>query len=740
MRIVFTFLLLASIKCFAQYPPENCKSTRDIAGMERRGHDRITGRENATLASNNFDVKYYRCEWEVDPAIRYIKGIVTVYYITTSATGFIALDLMNDLVTDSVKQRGLLLTRSQSNNTLTINFGGIVIPGTLDSVSIYYQGIPANSGFGSFIQSTHAGIPVLWSLSEPYGSRDWWPCKNGLDDKADSIDVFVTNPIAYKAASNGILQSQVPVSGGTKLLSHWKHRYPIASYLICFAVTNYIELNTSVQLTAGILPMQTFCYPEDETNFSNGTINTLNAMQLFDNLFGNYPFMNEKYGHVQFGWGGGMEHQTSTFVVSIDESLCAHELGHQWFGDKITCASWKDIWLNEGFATHLASIYMENKYPASVTGTRLSEISNITSQPGGSVEVDDTTDVNRIFDYRLTYIKGSHLLYMLRWILGDSVFFTAIRNYQTDPAVIYGFARTGADLKRNLEQTSGKILGYFFNEWFSGQGYPSYNVQWSNLGAGNVWIKMNQATSHFSVPFFELPVALQFRNATQQATVVVDNKVNGETFIRSIGFTPDTVLIDPDAWLITRNNTSTKLPAVLPVALQHFNVSKNGCVAFIDFSTSFESDMASFEIELGNDGAVYTKATSITAYGNSNAEKNYSYHFLMQPGKNYFFRLKMIERNGSFTYSTVSALANCSNAVPRILLTPNPVKDKVIISGLPAGKNTLMIYDIKGQLLQTIYPVTNFVTIYLGNYASGIYLLRIQDTNGNRIHEKIVRE
>ncbi len=211
---------------------------------------------------------------------------------------------------------------------------------------------------------------------------------------------------------------------------------------MCFAVTNYSVFNNTVQLSTGVLPMQTYCYPESLSSFQNGTINTLNAMQLFDTTFGPYPFMNEKYGHVQFGWGGGMEHQTSTFVVNIGESLCAHELGHQWFGDKITCGSWKDIWLNEGFATHLASMYMEKKYPANIFSTRQNEINTITSQPGGSVEVSDTTDVNRIFDSRLSYTKGSHLLYMLRWKLGDNVFFNALRNYQTDPAVIYGFART----------------------------------------------------------------------------------------------------------------------------------------------------------------------------------------------------------------------------------------------------------------------------------------------------------
>ncbi len=559
MRNLFAFLLLASITANAQIDEDRCKDIKAIATMEGLAHQRLGDPQTLSIASANFDVKYYRCEWEVDPAVRYIKGKVTIYYTILSSTGNIILDLMSPLVADSVKQRNQLLTKSQASNTLTINFPATVNAGTLDSVSIFYQGVPPNTGFGSFIQSTHSGTPVMWSLSEPYGSRDWWPCKNDLDDKADSLDVVVTNPVAYKAASNGILQSQITSADGTKTTAYWKHRYPIASYLICFAVTNYSVFNNTVQLSTGVLPMQTYCYPESLSSFQSGTANTLNAMKLFDTTFGPYPFMKEKYGHVQFGWGGGMEHQTSTFVVNIGESLCAHELGHQWFGDKITTASWKEIWLNEGFATHLASMYMENKYPANVLSTRKSEISDITSQAGGSVEVSDTTDVNRIFDSRLSYTKGSHLLYMLRWILGDSVFFKALRNYQTDPAVIYGFAHT-TDLKRNLEQTSGKNLTNFFNQWYSGQGYPAYNVQWSNSGSGNVWIKMNQTTSHASVPFFELPVALQFKNATQSVTVVVNNISNGEVFTKSIGFVADTVIIDPEAWLITRNNTTTKLP------------------------------------------------------------------------------------------------------------------------------------------------------------------------------------
>lgn len=610
MRVIFTFLLLASMKVFAQTAPEN-KSIKEIALMERRAHERLSAAANATAASANFDVTYYRCEWEVDPAVRYIKGKVTVYYTLTSAANFIALDLMDALAVSSVTQRGFELAKSQSNNTLTINFTATANAGTLDSVSIYYQGVPPDTGFGSFVTSTHNGTPVMWSLSEPYGSRDWWPCKNGLDDKADSIDVLVTNPAAYKAASNGLLQSQTTSADGKKITSYWKHRYPIASYLICFAVTNYAVFNNTVQLTTGVLPMQTFCYPESSSSFQNGTINTLNAMQLFDNTFGPYPFMKEKYGHVQFGWGGGMEHQTSTFVVNIGESLCAHELGHQWFGDKITCGSWKDIWLNEGFATHLASMYMENKYPSSVTSNRKSEINNVTSQAGGSVLVDDTTNVDRIFDDRLTYTKGSHLLYMLRWILGDNVFFSALRNYQTDPAIVYGFATT-ADLKRNLEATSGRDLTYFFNEWYSGQGYPSYNVQWSPAGSGNVWIKMNQVTSHPSVPFFELPVALQFKNATQQATVVVNNTSNGEVFLKTIGFVPDTVFIDPEAWLITRNNTSAKLAACSAVTgLASSNISSSG--ATVKWSALNGANSYTVDYKLASSATWIAAATATTS-------------------------------------------------------------------------------------------------------------------------------
>ena len=551
------FLILVGNSCFSQAAEIQCKQLNNIALSEAIQHSRIANiAVAATSSSSNYDVKYYRCEWNVDPAVRYISGHVTVYFSPLTPTNSISLDLMDELEVDSVFHRANELVSSHTGNVLQINFPGELPKGVLDSVSIYYQGIPPTTGFGAFVQSVHAGIPIIWTLSEPYGARDWWPCKNGLEDKADSIDIIVTHPSAYIVASNGLLQD-VTVDGAKKI-THWKHRYPIATYLICFAVTNYSEFTTSVQLGTKDLPMQTFCYPENLISFQGNTPLVLNTLKFYHNFFGEYPFIKEKYGHVQFNWGGGQEHQTSTFIVAPEENLMAHELAHQWFGDKITCGSWRDIWLNEGFATHLASMDREQKHPAGILDVRKQEIDYITSDPAGSVWVDDTTNVFRIFDGRLSYYKGSHLLYMLRWKLGDSVFFKGIREYLSDPALSYGFASTN-DLKRNLEKVSGKNLDEFFKDWFYGQGYPSYHVKWMQVGGSYVRITLEQTTSHPSVNFFEMPVAIKFKNATQEKTVVLDNKFNGELFFKNIGFEADAAFIDPDYWIISRNNIIEKI-------------------------------------------------------------------------------------------------------------------------------------------------------------------------------------
>ena len=504
--------------------------------------------------TEDFDLKYYRFEWYIDPAVYQITGKATVYFQTlTDNFSEIHFDFSSQLGIDSIRYHGQPVTGTQSGDyLLTVPLPSALPAGRLDSLTIAYSGAPPSSGFGSFIQSQHNGTPSLWTLSEPYGAQDWWPAKNGLDDKIDSLDIFVTTPAQYRAAGNGLLVQEY--ASGEHMTYHWHHRYPIAPYLVAISVTNFVQYTDMVPLSNGVqLPMLNYVYPENLTQAQNGTADLVQVLQFYDSLFVSYPFYEEKYGHAQFGWGGGMEHQTMSYVINFGWGLLAHELAHQWFGDMVTCGSWQHIWLNEGFATYLEGLTRERfQSPATWYSWKANNLATATSQPSGSVMVDDTTSVNRIFSSRLTYSKGAYLLHMLRWKLGDEDFFQGVRDYLADRR--FKYART-PDLKAHLEAASGQDLTGFFADWFQGQGYPSYQVQWEQNSRNKVFVQIDQTTSNNSVDFFEMPVPLVLRGAEKDSLIRLDHAFNGELFEVPAGFAVDTILFDPDLWLLSKNNT-----------------------------------------------------------------------------------------------------------------------------------------------------------------------------------------
>lgn len=513
---------------------------------------------NNTLKSaaetRNYDLKYHRLRWEIDPDTNYIKGEITSYFIpVVSNFNQIYFDLTTSLTVDSVKYHQSLVSFTQlANNSLKIDLPAIISQNNLDSITVFYQGVPANSGFGSFVQSSHAGKSIIWTLSEPFGAMEWWPCKQTLDDKIDSIDVIVTTPKINKVASQGLLVNET--DNGTNKTYYWKHRYPITTYLISLAITNYSEFTINANLTQGSLPILNYVYPEDSlTNYSQ--INLIKPIfELYDSLFTPYPFMNEKYGHAKFGWSGGMEHQTMSSMGSFSEHLMSHELAHQWFGNKITCASWADIWLNEGFATYATGLFYKLLAPAWWLPWRQDMINTITSLPDGSVYNPDTTSVNRIFSSRLSYKKGAYLLRMLEWKIGEQHFFQGINNYITDVNLSYGYANTQA-LKIHLEQVSGIDLTEFFNDWFYGEGYPSYQITWNQQG-NDVHFMVEQTTSHNSVDFYEMPIPIYLSGQGLDTTLVFNHTFSGQQFAASIPFLVDSIAFDPELCIISKNNTT----------------------------------------------------------------------------------------------------------------------------------------------------------------------------------------
>nr|WP_321221189.1 M1 family aminopeptidase [uncultured Psychroserpens sp.] len=519
--------------------------------------------QRANLNTGNYDLKYHRLELDINPSVAFIEGDITSYFEAKSDMTTITFDLTSNMIVSQVLQRGNSLTYTQNaDDELVITLPVTQNTGVLDSLTVSYSGNPISSGFGSFEQTEHNGDPVIWTLSEPYGAKAWWPCKQDLIDKIDSIDVFMTTPQfnpsneEYISVSNGLEQSQVIT--GTNKTTHFKHRYPIPAYLIAIAATNYEVYNHTVPNNGNPFEIVNYVYPESLANAQANTAITVDIMNIFTNLFEEYPYADEKYGHAQFGWGGGMEHTTVSFMGSFGRNLVAHELAHQWFGNKITCGSWKDIWLNEGFATYLSGIAIENLDGNDAFTTWKQQRNNsITSQPNGSVYLtdQDTTSVSRIFSGRLSYNKGAMVLHMLRKKLGDTPFFQALQTYLASSEHAYDYAKT-EDFINIIETSSGEDLTEFFDDWLYNQGYPSYTINWDQPTTNQVSITVNQTQSHTSVSYFEAPVPVRLIGTMGETlNLVLNNTSNAQNFLENVTFEVQNIVFDPESDLISRNNS-----------------------------------------------------------------------------------------------------------------------------------------------------------------------------------------
>ena len=558
-RLLLAALLFASTFIMAQDFQEALKSNREAEA--KAALNRMQFRANPN--TGNYDVQYHRLEFNVNPSQAQISGDVTTYFEAKEPMTQIHFDLADNMTVSQVLQRGDPLAFTQnSNDELIITLSEVLNTGVLDSLTVSYSGNPVSSGFGSFEVSTHNGKPILWTLSEPYGAKGWWPCKQDLIDKIEEVDVYITSPQfnptgdEYIAVANGMEQSQ-QINGANKT-THYKHQFPIPAYLIAIAVTDYAIYSHEVPNNGNPFDIVNYVYPENLSSAQNSTAVTVDIMELFSDLFEEYPFASEKYGHAQFGWGGGMEHTTVSFMGSFGRALIAHELGHQWFGNKITCGSWQDIWLNEGFASYLEGLTVENLDDnATFRVWKQQSINFITSQPGGSVYVpaSDTLNVGRVFSGRLSYDKGAMVLHMLRKKLGDATFFQGIQDYLNHPNHAFAYAKS-EDFIGIMETTSGQDLSEFFDDWLYNQGYPTYNIQWNQPNASQINITIAQTQSHPSVSYFEAPVPLRILGTQGEILdIVLDNTTNQQLFTNTIGFTASEILFDPEYDLISRNST-----------------------------------------------------------------------------------------------------------------------------------------------------------------------------------------
>ncbi len=516
---------------------------------------------------SSIDVTYYKLNLTVTYTPNYLIGVVQVNAKpagSASLSNFF-LDLQQPLDVDSVKLGNTNLSFIHKNARLNITLDKTYNPGEEFGVTIYYQGTPGSSGFGSFQfatqDGTENGIPVIWSLSEPYGASDWWPCKDTPADKVDSSEVWITCDAAFKGVSNGTLISTIDNRNNTRTFK-WKNSYPIAQYLISIAITNYEEYINYFKYTQNdSMPITHYLYQGKLSSVKTQLDETPNMIKVFSEKYGMYPFIKEKYGHAEFGWGGAMEHQTCTSMGpnAFRRDVIAHELAHQWFGDKVTCKDWRNIWLNEGFAKYSESVYLEaiggeNAYK-NKTATEMGYAINAV----GSIYVQDISSVGSIFDYNRTYAKGSIVLHMLRGIVGDETFFNILKTYNSDPQLAYNSANT-EDFQRVAESVSGLDLNYFFSEWIYGVNYPNYTYSWNanQLNANDFEVTLNVSQAINSNPaFFTMPIQIKINTALGDTLLTVMNNQQQQQFKFNLTSQPNSLIFDPDNWILKNVSLAT---------------------------------------------------------------------------------------------------------------------------------------------------------------------------------------
>lgn len=572
MKIILSMvLMLVSLLFYAQKQDV----FKDIVESEAKSASQIIY-HRANQNTGNYDIKYHRIELNIDPAQSGLSGDITTYFEAKSNTSQIVFDLASNMTVQDVIQRGNSLSFTQNtDDELIVTLPETLNQGVLDSLTVSYSGIPVSTGFESYSQTTHNGVPIVWTLSQPYGAKAWWPCKQDLNDKIDSIDVHLTTPRFtpqnedYVAVSNGIEIGQV-INGSDKT-TRFKHRYPIPAYLIAIAITNYSVYAEEVPNNGNPFDIINYVYPESLGAAQAGTPITLDIMNFFIDKFEPYPYADEKYGHAQFGFNGGMEHTTISFMGNFSRELITHELAHQWFGNKVTCGSWQDIWLNEGFATYLYGLVIEEfDGNTAFTNWKQQRSNFITSQPNGSVYIQpqDTVNVARIFSSRLSYNKGAMVLHMLRKKMGDDNFYQGLRNFLAHPDLAFNYAKT-SDFIPIMEAASGLDLTEFFNDWLYNQGYPSFTVLWNQPNSNQIQINLSQSTSHSSVDFFETDVTLQLLGSQGEVQeITLSHTGQNQEFVESVNFDVVSVIFDPNADIISRNNMVT-------LSVEDFDVADN---------------------------------------------------------------------------------------------------------------------------------------------------------------------
>lgn len=568
-RLYLIFLFAFICHSMLEAAPYHCSRVRGKKGSANKT-------TIANLAEDNYDMKYLKFDIHMSDTSVYVSGNVTTRAVVTATTMPVyVFELDTTLVIDSAFVDGIMLPATATGGFVrSITLPSALAAGTLFTAKVYYHGLPPGGGGGFFNGITHAvssgGTHMVYTISDPYVAKNWWPCKQSIQDKIDSVDMYVTVPANVVDGSNGLLVNVDMTSTPGYWQYHWHTAYPIDYYLISVAISRYAEYKSYMHFTASTDSMLIQNFFTDTATFNPAYKANFDSIgqfvDYFSSLYGRYPFWKEKYGVCYTTLPGGMEHQTMTTIGVPNTYIIAHELGHQWFGDNVTYQDWRDVWLSEGFATYTESLFYEHFWSAAAAKShRQGLLSLATSNPCGRVIVTDTTNADSLFNQTTVYNKAQAVVRMLQYIApSDSVFFAVLKNYQQTYAM--GHAST-ANLKALAEAAYGVALDTFFNQWVYGRGHPLFRVSWNQSGS-TVWVKLIQTqscpsyTSHFSTP-----LELELRGTGIDTFIKVYNTLDTQIYTFTCSAPITNVYLNPNVWTILKQLGATTHDTHLGVGL-----------------------------------------------------------------------------------------------------------------------------------------------------------------------------
>jgi aminopeptidase N len=550
-------------------------------------------------SSHSYDVQHYRLDLIVPMQDSYFEGSMTMTFeVVDDSIDEVSLDMVH-LNAESVILDGYPAGFTTTDSTITVDLGQYHYALDTLIMTVYYHDSTTNRGYFYYPRNGY-------TMSEPSDARWWFPCFDEPWDKATS-EIFITVPDTYYVCSNGYLESVYHNPNDQTSTFHWENSHPISTYLMNFIIMSGYALWEDYYVDPGgdTIPILNMVFEEDSAMAVYDFEHLPDMMQIFSDRFGPYPFVKYGQGTVTPFPYGAMEHQTMTTINrnwlsgGQDDGLgFAHELAHMWWGDLVTLADWRHMWLNEGFAVYASGIFAEEFISHERFIEELLLWRDLYIEHGNTYGHAPIYDPDYLFSVRV-YFKGGWVLHMLRGLIGDTDFYAGLQNYATQFA--YGNADTW-DYIDVMETASGENLDWFFDQWVFGQAHPIYHYSWNYTGGGPYDVNLVIQQVQPAAPPFRMPLTIRIYSGVNEYDFEVLNQNGIHTYNFSVPTEPDSLAVDPDHWVLKETAEVVSIDqnqqSILPQSVELSSPYPNPFNGSVNISFSVEGAPRELSIEI----------------------------------------------------------------------------------------------------------------------------------------------